>query len=106
VIDTTITLAVALLVIVGAAITLIASIGILRLPDLFTRMHAVSKAGTAGSGLALVAVALYSSDMTTTIKCLGAIVFLFLTGPISAHLLAKAYMSKQGYPKEMRETND
>jgi multicomponent Na+:H+ antiporter subunit G len=106
VIDTIVTLAVALLVVVAAAISLVASIGLLRLPDLFTRMHAVSKAGTAGSGLALVAVALYSWDTTTTIKCLAAIVFLFLTGPISAHLLAKAYMSKQGYPKEMRETND
>lgn len=84
------TYAIALLILLGAIISLVASIGLLRLPDLFTRMHAVSKAGTAGSGLVLVAVAVQSADMATTIKCLAAIVFIFLTTPISAHLLAKA----------------
>lgn len=84
------TLFMASLVVLGAAISLIAAIGLLRLPDLFTRMHAASKAGTAGSGLALVAVAIDAADWETAVKCLVAIFFLFLTGPISAHLLARA----------------
>ena len=92
------TYAVALLILLGAIISLVASIGLLRLPDLFTRMHAVSKAGTAGSGLVLVAVAVQSADMATTIKCLAAIVFIFLTTPISAHLLAKAQVKVRREP--------
>ena len=83
---------VAFLVVLGAVIAFVAAIGLLRLPDLFSRMHAVSKAGTAASGLALVAVALDSHDILTTVKCFVTIAFLFLTGPISAHLLAKAQL--------------
>lgn len=43
------------LMLVGASFTFVASIGILRLPDLYSRMHAASKAGTLGSGVLLVA---------------------------------------------------
>ena len=91
---------VAFLVVLGAAIALVAAIGLLRLPDLFSRMHAVSKAGTAASGLALVAVALNSHDLLTAVKCFMAISFLFLTGPISAHLLAKAQLKSDRLHKD------
>jgi multicomponent Na+:H+ antiporter subunit G len=90
------TLFVALLVILAAVVSLVAAIGLLRLPDLFTRMHAVSKAGTAGSGLALVAVALHSAELAVVIKSLAAIVFIVLTTPISAHLLARAQWKRHG----------
>ncbi|WP_404933369.1 monovalent cation/H(+) antiporter subunit G [Nitratireductor sp. L15S-10] len=79
-----------LLVIIGAAFTLIAAIGILRLPDLYTRMHAASKAGTLGSGLMLVALAIFAQDQAIVTRALAAVVFFLLTAPISAHLLAKA----------------
>lgn len=77
-------------VILGATLTFLAAVGLFRLPDLYTRMHAASKAGTAGSGLLLLAVAIQSGEGDTWIKCLLAIVFFFLTAPVSAHLLAKA----------------
>lgn len=79
-----------LLIIIGAAFTLIAAIGILRLPDLYTRMHAASKAGTLGSGLMLVALAIFAQDQAIVTRALAAVVFFLLTAPISAHLLAKA----------------
>ncbi|WP_292893193.1 monovalent cation/H(+) antiporter subunit G [Nitratireductor sp.] len=79
-----------ILVIIGAAFTLIAAIGILRLPDLYTRMHAASKAGTLGSGLMLVALAIFAQDQAIVTRALAAVVFFLLTAPISAHLLAKA----------------
>lgn len=83
-------LAVGTLILIGAAFTLIASIGLLRLPDLYTRMHAASKAGTLGSGVMLVALALFAFEDATSTRALAAIVFFLLTAPISAHLLAKA----------------
>lgn len=83
-------LTVSALMLVGAAFTLVASIGILRLPDLYTRMHAASKAGTLGSGVFLLGLALYAQDHATVSRALAAIVFFLLTAPISAHLLAKA----------------
>lgn len=78
------------LLILGALFTLIAAIGVIRLPDLFTRMHAASKAGTVGGGLVLVAVACVSLDSAVTLRALIGILFLILTTPLSAHLLARA----------------
>ncbi len=45
------------LLLIGSVFSLLAAVGILRLPDLYTRMHAASKAGTMGSGLMLIAIA-------------------------------------------------
>ena len=78
------------LVLIGSLFALTASIGLLRLPDLYTRMHAASKAGTLGSCVMLVALAVYADDFAVTTRALGGVVFFLLTAPISAHLLAKA----------------
>ncbi len=80
----------AALILVGAAFTLTASIGLLRLPDLYTRMHAASKAGTLGSCVVLLALAVHSDDAAIALRAIAGVVFFFLTVPISSHLLAKA----------------
>lgn len=85
---------IACLLLLGASLTLVAALGLFRLPDLYTRMHAASKAGTAGSGLLLVAVAMQSGEAGTWLKCLLALAFFFLTAPVSAHMLAKAAASR------------
>ena len=81
---------VAALLIVGAVFSLLAAIGILRFPDLYTRMHAASKAGTIGSGLLLLAAGVHSLGAAILIRALAGFFFFVLTAPISAHLLAKA----------------
>jgi multicomponent Na+:H+ antiporter subunit G len=80
----------AVLVLIGALFALIASIGLLRLPDFYTRMHAASKAGTLGSCVMLMALAVHADDLAVTLRALGGVVFFLLTAPVSAHLLAKA----------------
>ena len=80
----------AVIVIVGAIFSLLAAVGINRLPDVYSRMHAASKAGTIGSGLLLIALGIHSLDSGTLSRALAGFVFLLLTAPISAHLLAKA----------------
>lgn len=80
----------ALLMVAGALFALVAAIGINRLPDVYTRMHAASKAGTVGSGLLLVAVGFHSGDLATFSRALAGFFFFILTAPVSAHLLAKA----------------
>ncbi|ASY55685.1 MULTISPECIES: monovalent cation/H(+) antiporter subunit G [Sinorhizobium] len=85
-----ITILVAILIVAGAGFSLLAALGLLRFPDLYTRMHAASKAGTVGSGLLLVAAGLHSLDPAIFVRALAGFVFLVLTAPISAHLLAKA----------------
>lgn len=78
------------LLIIGALFSLLAVIGILRLPDLYTRMHSASKAGTVGSGAVLIAIALVAFDAAVILRALAGIVFFMLTAPISAHLLSRA----------------
>ena len=79
-----------ILILVGGLFSLLAVVGLWRLPDIYTRMHAASKAGTLGSGLMLIAIAVYSGDGSTVSRALAGVVFFLLTAPISAHLLAKA----------------
>jgi multicomponent Na+:H+ antiporter subunit G len=78
------------LVLGGAGFCLIAAIGVVRFPDLYVRMHAATKAGTLGAGLVFIAVAVAAGELGTTIRALAAILFLLLTAPIGAHLLARA----------------
>lgn len=98
-------LAVAALMIVGALFSLIAAIGLNRLPDLYTRMHAASKAGTVGSGLLLLAVGLHAADVATFGRAVAGIVFFVLTAPVSAHLLARS-AHKVGYPLWSKSVRD
>lgn len=79
-----------LLILTGSAFSMLAVVGLWRLPDIYTRMHAASKAGTLGSGLLLIAIAVYSGDPSTVSRAAAGVVFFLLTAPISAHLLAKA----------------
>lgn len=78
------------LIIVGSVFALAAAVGLIRFPDVYSRMHAASKAGTMGSGLMMIALALISDDLATVTRALAGVIFFMLTAPVSAHLLAKA----------------
>lgn len=85
----------ALLLLASAAFMLLAAVGILRMPDLFTRMSATSKAAGLGSGLALLAVATHFSRLEVTTRAVAAVVFVFMTIPVAAHMVARAgYLSR------------
>lgn len=81
---------VGLMLVLGALFALVGSIGLLRLNDVYMRMHAASKAGTLGSGLALLALAVYAHELDVVTRALAGVVFFLLTAPISSHLLARA----------------
>ena len=102
----------AALVMVGATFSLLAAVGVVRLPDVYSCMHAASKAGTVGSGLLLIALGIHSMDGGTFSRAIAGVIFLLLTAPISAHLLARAAYAA-GYPladitirNEMPEDDD
>ncbi|MCR9237640.1 MAG: monovalent cation/H(+) antiporter subunit G [Alphaproteobacteria bacterium] len=78
------------IMLIGAAFAVVAAIGLLRLPDIYTRTHAASKAGTLGSGLMLLALAVFSQELDVVTRAIAAIVFFLLTAPISSHLLARS----------------
>lgn len=80
----------ALMMLAGTFYTLAAAIGIVRLPDLFTRMHASSKAGAVGAGLMLVAAAMAGGEWPLAGRAIAGFIFLIFTTPVAAHLLARA----------------
>lgn len=90
---------ISILVLIGAFFTLVGSIGLAKLPDFFTRLHAPTKATTLGVGAILVASSIYFSVTTDELSLHEILItfFLFLTAPISAHMMAKAaiHLKKQ-----------
>jgi multicomponent Na+:H+ antiporter subunit G len=82
------------LIVAGAAFGFLAALGVVRLPDLYTRLHAASKAGVVGAGLIFAAIGFASGDPAVTLRAVFGVSFLLLTTPVSAHLLARAaYLS-------------
>ncbi|MBN2548882.1 MAG: monovalent cation/H(+) antiporter subunit G [Anaerolineales bacterium] len=81
---------VAILMVLGAFFIFIASLGLVRMPDLFLRMSATSKAATLGAGLMLLATMIYFNDFAITIRVLSIIAFLTLTIPVAAHMIGRA----------------
>jgi len=81
-----------LFILVGAAFALVGSIGLARLPDFFMRLHGPTKATTLGVGSIVVASLIHSGAETGgfSLRELAISLFLFITAPVSAHLLAKA----------------
>ena len=81
------------LLLLGAAFMLVASLGIFRMPELFTRMQAATKSSSLGAGLMLLGVVACFGDVGITTRALATIVFIFLTAPVPAHMLGRvAYL--------------
>lgn len=80
------------LILTGAVLTFIGSLGLARLRDFYTRLHGPTKATTLGVGCLLIASAVYFSVREEGISLHEVLVtlFLFITTPVSAHLLGKA----------------
>jgi multicomponent Na+:H+ antiporter subunit G len=79
-----------IVLIIGTAFVLLAAVGVLRMPDLYSRMHASTKAGTLGVSCLMLAVAIHFGELGITTRALLVIAFLFLTAPVAATIIANA----------------
>lgn len=77
-------------VLVGAAFMLVAALGVVRLPDLYTRMQAATKASTVGVVAMMAAIALAHADASVTIRAVLVAGFFLLTSPVAAHAIARS----------------
>jgi multicomponent K+:H+ antiporter subunit G len=82
--------AVAVLLLVGSFFTLVGAIGLVRLPDFFMRLHGPTKATTLGVGGVLLAAIVQAASAGFAMRELLIAVFLFMTAPVSAYLMAQA----------------
>lgn len=82
------------LMLTGTAFILIAALGILRLPDLYMRVSAATKASTLGIGLILLALAVHFGELGITSRSLATIGFIAASSPVAAHLISRsAYLN-------------
>jgi len=79
-----------ILLLLGTVFILLSAIGIFRMPDLYTRMSATTKASTLGIGLVLAGTVLYWFDIAIAARAISIIFFLFLTAPVAAHIIGRA----------------
>jgi multicomponent Na+:H+ antiporter subunit G len=79
----------AVLIVLGTAITLVAAIGVVRLPDFFARGHAATKGATLGLALTLSGAAIQVSNRGDIAKLALAVIAQFLTAPVASHLLGR-----------------
>lgn len=75
---------------IGSAFILISAIGLIKMPDIFLRMSATTKAITFGVSFVLIGAAIFFGDIGTITRTLVIIVFLFLTAPVAAHMIGRA----------------
>ena len=79
-----------ILLMVGAVFVLLSAIGVFRMPDLYSRMHASTKAGTLGVSCLVFAAGIHFGDVGVFTRAMLVIAFLFLTAPVAATMIAHA----------------
>ena len=107
---------IAICILLGAGFALVGSIGLARLPDFYMRLHGPTKASTLGVGGMVVGSVIFFSFGTEGLSLheLLIAIFLFITAPVSAHIVAKAALHlhlpaverTRGMPKQSLEEND
>jgi len=96
----------------GALFILVASVGIYKMPDFYSRLSVTIKAATLGIGAILIASALFFAEFSVTTKTISIIFFLFLTAPVAGYLIGKvAYVNgtklwKHSIIDEMKDDPD
>jgi multicomponent Na+:H+ antiporter subunit G len=101
------------LVVLGGIFMMIGSLGLVRMPDVFTRMHAASVADTLGVSLILFGLVLFAGFSLVSVKLILLILFIALTSPTATHAVARAArhdgvrpIDRDGQPIEEPETEE
>ncbi len=68
----------------------VGTIGVLRLPDVFCRLHANTKSDTLGVGLVLASLVIYEGLSSAGVKLIFMIIFIWITNPTAGHIIARA----------------
>jgi len=104
-----------ILIVIGSGFCVIGALGLLRMPDFFTRMHAASLIDTLGAWLLLLGMMLQAGFSLVTVKLIFIVLLLFFTSPTATHALARAARARglepmakddiaSGQPSDQRST--
>jgi len=86
------------LILLGSFFTIVGAVGLVRMPDVFTRIHAVSVTDTLGVGFLFLGMCLQAGIGLVTLKLLFLLALFFFTGPVVAHALAQACLHEKIKP--------
>ena len=89
--------------VLGSVFCMIGGLGMLRMPDLFTRAHAASLTDTMGAGLILVGLMTQIEPGLVTVKLVMVLIFLWITSPTATHALLKAAFAAGIHARDMPE---
>ena len=95
-----------LCLVAGAALMVVGAVGLVRLPDLFARMHAAGIIDTLAMGLILVGLMFQTEYWINTVKLVLILGFIFFTSPTATHAVAKAALHGGLKPKVATEEED
>ncbi|WP_372950084.1 monovalent cation/H(+) antiporter subunit G [Mariniphaga sp.] len=93
---------ISILLLSGSFFILIASIGLIRLKDLYSRLHAATKAPSFGIFLILIGVSIYFNTPMVYIKSLFVVFFIYLTAPLAAHAILKSFQEQDKVGNEKK----
>lgn len=80
--------------VIGALFMFIAAVGLVRLPDLYMRLSACTKAATLGAALLMIGTAIHFQDVGVASRAVEVSLFLLVTGPVASHMIGRAaYLS-------------
>ncbi|HXH08311.1 MAG TPA: monovalent cation/H(+) antiporter subunit G [Alphaproteobacteria bacterium] len=78
------------LFLIGVAFMLIAAIGVVRMPDIFMRLHCSTKSATLGVGCVMLGAALHFGEFAIWARAIAVVAFIFVTAPVAGHILGRA----------------
>lgn len=87
------------LIVAGGGFIVVGAIGLIRLPDMFSRMHGASLIDTSGAGLMVIGFMLQAGFSLVTLKLLFILALLFMIGPVISHALAQAALQSGLRPR-------
>jgi multicomponent Na+:H+ antiporter subunit G len=91
--------------ILGSAFCVIGGLGLIRLPDFYSRMHGAGITDTLGAGLVLIGLMFQGGGSLVTVKLVMILIFALIASPTSTHALAKAAY-KSGLKPELQDEGD
>jgi multicomponent Na+:H+ antiporter subunit G len=96
---------VSVLLLAGSFFILIATIGLVRFKDLYSRLHASTKAPSFGIFLILIGVSVYFNTPVVYIKILFVVVFIYLTAPLASHTIVKSFQDQNKDDNRKKSTD-
>ncbi len=96
----------AVLVLSGSVFAVLGGVGIVRLPEFYTRIHGAGLTDTLGAGLVLTGLMFLSGSWLVTVKLVAILFFLWMTSPTSTHALANAALAARLQPHLATDEED